>query len=502
MYTNIVTLILPPRIPFSGNQFAYFDHLYTDNIEFNTIAYSSSPDYIGFDLFARFLLLNNNLSNLNVALFFINVLAFYSIFRFYKNAFDDKNKTLFSFLLFFSLIAINLPSEFNSFMGFPKLFLNGTAGFGSFGLRVLAPASFSFLMFLPFSLLLENKTKPFFISALILSLFHYYIFLIMIVVFISYLSSKRHKIYLIQSFLFVIFLFLVLDQYQFFQNLGENVIRLKEKNINFNLIPVISLGTIFNSGLDGNFVYYFNLENFSLFKPEYSVSNFSPTVGVFNNQSSIPLEKLILFFVSLYLIRNQKYLFNILLYALSVFLTSHYLFSVDIFSFQGIFQPYRIIHIFSILCFMVIVSSINIKDFIKFSSSFYLVLLLLVPCSYFLWTIYSPLKNSHNLEILENIKNIDDSVLLLPLEETKDVYHYNFPNIFVSTFPPTNYLNNEIMDEYFEKLSHYQNIYSKETCKDIEAYIKNNKLEIDYILIPDENKFSLKDCELNISFFS
>ena len=84
LYTNVVSVVLPARVPFYGNQFAYFDHLYKDDIAFNSIAYSNSPDYIGFDLLSRFLLLGDNLTNLNVALFFVNFLAFYSIFRFYK----------------------------------------------------------------------------------------------------------------------------------------------------------------------------------------------------------------------------------------------------------------------------------------------------------------------------------------------------------------------------------------------------------------------------------
>ena len=67
--------MLPARVPFYGNQFAYFDHLYKDDIAFNSIAYSNSPDYIGFDLLSRFLLLGDNLTNLNVALFFVNFLA-------------------------------------------------------------------------------------------------------------------------------------------------------------------------------------------------------------------------------------------------------------------------------------------------------------------------------------------------------------------------------------------------------------------------------------------
>jgi hypothetical protein len=151
---------------------------------------------------------------------------------------------------------------------------------------------------------------------------------------------------------------------------------------------------------------------------------------------------------------------------------------------------------------MVIISSLKARNFITFSNSFYLVLILLLPISFFLWKTYSSLENSYNIEIFESIKNIEEQVVLIPLNETKDVYYFGFPNIFVSTFPPTDYLNNDIMNSYFDKLSHYENIYSMKSCKEIENYIEDNKLEIEYIFVPKENDFSVKDCNLNIIFFS
>ena len=112
-----------------------------------------------------------------------------------------KNIAIFKILLFICLIGISLPQEFNAFMGFPKLFLNGTAGMGSFGLRILAPNSFVYLMFYPISFLLERNIKSFLISAIILSTFHYYILIIMIVVFVEYLSSLKVNLYIVQSLL-------------------------------------------------------------------------------------------------------------------------------------------------------------------------------------------------------------------------------------------------------------------------------------------------------------
>ena len=40
------------------------------------------------------------------------------------------------------------------------------------------------------------------------------------------------------------------------------------------------------------------------------------------------------------------------------------------------------------------------------------------------------------------------------------------------------------------------------SCKEIGNYIEDNKLEIEYIFVPKENDFSVKDCNLNIIFFS
>ena len=178
IFSNIFSLILPAQKPFSGIQFSYFDYLYLENIIYDPIVYADTFRYIGFHLFSKFLLVSNNLGNLNVALYFLNILIFYSIFYFYQNGLKAKNKNFFMCIFLFFLLLINLPSQFNSYMGIGKLFLNGIAGFGNFGFRTFAPASFDLLIFYPLAMLLKDKIREFIILGVVVSLFHYYLFVL------------------------------------------------------------------------------------------------------------------------------------------------------------------------------------------------------------------------------------------------------------------------------------------------------------------------------------
>ena len=194
IFSNIFSALLPAQKPYSGIQFSYFDYLYLENIIYDPVVYADTYRYIGFHLFSKILLVSNNLANLNVALYFVNFLIFYSVFYFFiKMDLKAKNKNLFMFVFLFLLLVINLPSQFNSYMGIGKLFLNGIAGFGNFGFRTFAPASFDLLIFYPLSKLLQNKIREFAIFGFIVSLFHYYLILILLISLIAYLSYRNKK---------------------------------------------------------------------------------------------------------------------------------------------------------------------------------------------------------------------------------------------------------------------------------------------------------------------
>ena len=98
IFSNIFSAILPAQKPFSGIQFSYFDYLYLENLIYDPIVYADTYRYIGFHLFSKILLVSNNLANLNVGLYFLNILIFYSVFYFYQNGLKAKNKNLFMFV--------------------------------------------------------------------------------------------------------------------------------------------------------------------------------------------------------------------------------------------------------------------------------------------------------------------------------------------------------------------------------------------------------------------
>ena len=500
VFNLIFTLLLPPKEPFSGNQFAYYDHIFTDELSFESISYSSSFDYLGFHVFTNTLLINGNLYNLSVGLFFVNLLGFYSLFRFYKQVFNNKNLIILKTLLLVLFFSINLPADFNFIMGVPKLLMNGTAGLGSFGLRMLVPASFFLSMFLPLSFLVEGNIRKYIISSIFISMFHYYMLVIFIVGYISFISAKNKKSYLIQLLFTGLTILYIFENFIFFKNLSQIFASTKSLNVNFNLIPVISFGTIFENKFSNNSIYYFNFENFSFFKPDYILYDFSPTLGVFNNQSSIPIEKILLVTITIYFSKklNIQFLKYFLTHSFFVFFVSHILFSLDLFMFQGVMIPWRIMHIVSILCFMVLCSCLRIKTNKLFKiQNNALFLLLILPFSYFLWFIYNPMEIPYDKNIKNEIGTLSSEIVLMPLEQTKNVYYYNFPNTFISTFPPNDwFFKSYLLEEYLENLRHYKAIYEFSICSEIEDYINLNNLSIEYIMYDNLELLITEKCSL------
>ena len=339
LFTSILSLVLPSKLPFAGGQLAYFDYLFVNKLGLSSFSYTSSYDYFGFHLIAKGLLLNGELGNLVVGLFFVNLFGFYSLFKFYKIAFNNRNVLIMKTLLLLFIFVANLPTELYSYIGLSKLFINGAAGFGSFGLRILTPASFFLMIFYPLSNLMQNDKKKFVVSSILVSSFHYYALFIFLVAYLSYLKTKYKKNYLVYYVLVGAFSLILLNQINIFQNLNILFSQLGTRIIHFNLIPVISIGTILNGGLNNNFVYYLNFESFTIYKPEFITLGYSPTVGVFNKEASIALEKILLLFFCLRLIKNQirqKFIYNFILISTAVYITSHVLFSLGYCSIYGL----------------------------------------------------------------------------------------------------------------------------------------------------------------------
>jgi len=507
VFTSIFSLILPSKLPFADGQQDYYEYLFVNKLGISSFSYASNYDYLGFHLIAKGLLFNGELSNLIVGLFFVNLLGFYSLFKFYKVAFNNMNVFLMKTILLAVIFIANLPTELYSYIGFSKLLINGVAGFSSFGLRILAPASFFLMIFYPLSDLMYKKEKRFIVSSIFISLFHYYMFFIFLIAYLAYLNTKLKTNFLIYYLLAGIFSLVALNQLNFFQNLNILFSQMGTRIIHFNLIPVFSIGTILNSGLNNNFIYYFNFETFQIYKPEYLTLGYSPTVGVFNKEVSIPIEKILLLFFCIKFVKNKtglKFVYNFLLLSTITYLITHIFFSLGYFQFLGLATPWRVVHSISILCLLLICSKIGLSINAKYKKNTNLLtysLLLVIPFSIFIWKSYNPLEQSYNMSLKNKIieTEINNQTILIPIEETNYSYHYGFPNIYVSLFPSWDfvYIKNLLFTEYFKRVEHHNNIYLLKDCIEVDRYIKQNDINISYIFYSNQDFQVFDNCELS-----
>lgn len=500
-FVNIFTALLPPKAPFTGVQFSYFDYLFLQNNYLDSVVYNDTFRYIGFHIFIKPLLITGDLVNLNVALFFVNFAVFYGIFNFYKTLSKKKNIFTFQILLLFFLFLINLPNEFNSLMGLGKLFLNGTAGFGSYGFRVFSPASFDLLAFIPLTYLLKNDLKKFATSTIIISSMHYYLLVLFIVMFITFIHSKSKKSYLFTYLLITLGFFNLVNKIEIFKYLSKIMISSKEYFININLIPVFSLGTLLNNGKNNKFLYYFDLENLKIFKPFHLVDNFSPTLGVYNDLASIPIEKVFYIITVIYLIRSSEngFLKSFLKYLLTIYLTSHILFSFNIFAFMGFIYPWRLIHFASFLSFVILISLLKVK--IEINYKYYFLSILLIPISFIIWSDSSLDETDYNKNLLSQIELLNkEKVFLIPIDETRYLYDYGLPNVYISIYHPIDWFDQRLLKLYFLRINHYYEIYKLASCKEVENYIVLNNIKVDYIFLK-KTDFANTNCSNIFKFY-
>ena len=74
---------------------------------------------------------------------------------------------------------------------------------------------------------------------------------------------------------------------------------------------------------------------------------------------------------------------------------------------------------------------------IEFRDIYFFALLVLIPASFFIWKIYDSRDYAYN----DNLKTIieesveENDLIIIPIEETKYLYHYGFPNVFIWLYP-------------------------------------------------------------------
>ena len=386
------------------------------------------------------------------------------------------------------------------------MFLNGTAGFGSFGIRVFTPASFDLLIFYPLVFLCKNKLWSAIFSGCIISLFHYYLFVILSILIFSYFISRLKTKTFFYFFLVLTFPVLyLLSNFDYLIKLSQIFSLIKPTSVNFNLVEYLSLGTIVNNGLNADYIYYFDLKNFRIFKPNYLFSNFSSTLGVFNYESSIPVEKIGLFLFGLrYSSRIENRFVNSFIFcSLNIYIISHLLYSNNYFNYLGIIYPWRITHLLSIVCFVVIFLRIPAINF-NLHYSFNLLLLLLIPLSYFMWNIYDKTPYSYNDSLKNAIEETvqQDELIIIPLIQTRYLYHYGLPNVPMFLYPPIELNNLYKTLNYFPLYDKYNELINSENCEKFQFNFDELNIDAKIIFLPKSSKLFGENCDDKIVFYN
>tara|TARA_B100000161_G_C33309497_1_gene306443 strand:- start:52 stop:510 length:459 start_codon:yes stop_codon:yes gene_type:complete len=149
---------------------------------------------------------------------------------------------------------------------------------------------------------------------------------------------------------------------------------------------------------------------------------------------------------------------------------------------------------------MVFLSYINFE--FKYYKFVNIILLITIPLSFYVWSFYTNLDNDYNIDIASEVKNIPNgSKVLMPLNETKNAYEYNLPNFYISYFHPIDWLNRDLMNEYFKRSEHYKNIYASESCLDIKNYVNKHNLDIPYIFVKQNQVLDKENCQSSIYLY-
>ena len=70
-------------------------------------------------------------------------------------------------------------------------------------------------------------------------------------------------------------------------------------------------------------------------------------------------------------------------------------------------------------------------------------------------------------------------ILLIPIDETKYLYDYGLPDVYISIFHPIDWFNERLLNIYFLRMDHYYEIFTLDSCIEVNEYIVTNNIKID-----------------------
>ena len=200
------------------------------------------------------------------------------------------------------------------------MLLDGVSSYTEFSSRrAFIPASLDILMIFPLYFLIKKKFKEAIILGILISTFHYFSFILLFLFFTSYLItnaqeklnvlSKNYFLFISLVFLLVSISIVTLNNLYISESIDSalRVLIFERINSEWNLLPIVSIGTSIASFFNENPIYLsYNISTFNFSLQKLDPTFASPTLGSFRDYSIFPVEYMMVNIFGIYASRKKQ----------------------------------------------------------------------------------------------------------------------------------------------------------------------------------------------------
>ena len=403
-------------------------------------------------------------------------------------------------------------------LGVSNMFLDGVSSYTEFSSRrAFIPASLDILMIFPLCLMINKKFKEAIILGLLISIFHYFSFILLFLYFCSYVVTKAQEKFSFFSenyllFISIVFLLIslsigILNKFYISESIDSalNILIFERINNEWNLLPIISIGTSIASLFSDNPTFLsFNVSTFDVSLQKLDPTFASPTLGSFRDYSIFPLEFLLVSIFGVYASKRKQMplLSNTIVIALFSTFISWFLQAFLLLGSFAIFHPWRLSGFSTLLSLLaisyLIFDILKEKIFIFFSFSF-LALFTLVPLSNNLYN-----QNPEDINFLSTQLTkhtyISESEIIIPHDKTSWVLNSGGVAAYSTKLFPYDV---NFSEEWLFRYKSQQKILSSNNCEELYFYIRDVKAEINLIVSTEKDIVSSlqNKCDIEIIIF-
>ena len=372
-------------------------------------------------------------------------------------------------------------------------------------------------MIFPLYFLIKKKFKEAIILGILISTFHYFSFILLFLYFTSYLiTNAQEKLNVLSKnyFLFISLVFLLVSisivtlNNLYISESIDNALRVlifERINNEWNLLPIVSIGTSIASFFNDNPIYLsYNISTFNFSLQKLDPTFASPTLGSFRDYSIFPVEYMMVNIFGIYASRKKQIslLSNTIIVAFFSTFVSWFLQAFLVLGSFAILSPWRLSGYSTFLSLLAIsyllfdILKEKIFIFLSFSS---LALFTLVPLSNNLYN-----QNPEDINFVSNqlIKHthVSESEIIIPHDKTSWVLNSGGVAAYSTKLFPydVNY-----SEEWLFRYKSQQRILSSNTCEELYSYIQDSKAEISLIVSTEKDTVSSlqNKCDIEIIIF-